>query len=178
MRITPILAAAAVLFAPAAASAQEVFAGVYKHGVDTPFTFYTGEDGVDLEIGYRTAPISALDAIGHPSLYAIGSLNTVGDTSFGGIGVSWKIGKGPFYLRPGAGLIVHDGPGYRVDPVRKVETDLGSRVLFEPELGLGYTLNDKVSVEASWTHVSHARLFNANQNPGIDMWGARINYKL
>ena len=164
---------------PSAASAQEVFAGVYKHAVDTPFSFDTGERGADIELGFRFAPIRALHAVGSPSPYVIGSLNTVGDTSFVGAGIGWRVGlAGRLYLRPGVALIVHTGPSYRVDLATGRETDLGSRVLFEPELGLGYQLSPKVSLEASWTHVSHARLFNAHQNPGIDMWGGRVNLRL
>ena len=179
MRFAPILAAAAALALPGAASAQEVFGGVYKHGVDTPFTLYAGEGGADIELGYRFAPIRALAVVGSPSPYLIGSLNTRGDTSFAGVGMSWRFGvKGPLYIRPGVGLIAHTGPSYRVDLARGQETDLGSRVLFEPELGIGYQLRPKVSVEASWTHISGARLFNTQQNPGIDMWGARLNYRL
>ena len=58
-------AAAAALTAcalPGAASAQEVFAGVYAHEVDTPFTLHVGESGADIAVGYRFAPIEALAA--------------------------------------------------------------------------------------------------------------------
>ena len=55
--------------------------------------------------------------------------------------------------------------------------EFGSRVLFEPELGVGAELNDRVSVEASWVHMSHAQLFGG-QNPGIDNLGARVSFKL
>ena len=179
LRSAAILAALAAAGAPAGAFAQEVFAGVYKHGVDTPFTLYSGERGADLELGFRLAPIAALSVIGSPSPYVIGSLNTAGDTSFAGVGIGWRVGvAGPFYLRPGVGLVVHDGPSYRVDLARHQETDLGSRVLFEPELGLGYRLDRQVSLEASWTHISGARVFNSQQNPGLDMWGARANFRL
>ena len=171
--------ALAASVSPAASRAQEVFAGVYKHAVDTPFSFYTGERGADIELGYRFAPIGALSAVGSPSPYVIGSLNTAGDTSFAGAGIGWRIGvEGPLYLRPGVGLIVHTGPSHRFDLARGQETDLGSRVLFEPELGLGYRLAPRTSLEASWTHISGARLFNSQQNPGIDMWGARVNFRL
>ena len=172
-------AAVLALLVPCAAHAQEVFAGVYKHAVDTPFSLYTGEGGADIELGYRFAPIKALHAIGSPSPYVIGSLNSRGDTSFAGAGISWRIGiAGPVYIRPGAGLIVHTGPSHRFDLTRGQETDLGSRVLFEPEFGLGYQLAPRTSLEASWTHISGARLFNSQQNPGIDMWGARLNVRL
>ncbi len=160
------------------ASAQELFGGVYVHAVDTPFSLDTGEHGADIEAGYRFAPIEGLHAIGKPAPYVIASVNTAGDTSFAGAGLSWKIGKGPVYLRPGIGLVVNDAPSYRVDPATGYRTDLGSRVLFEPEIAIGTRITPRLGIEASWVHVSHARLFNREQNPGIDMMGLRLTYKV
>jgi len=94
-----------------------------------------------------------------------------------GGGLSWKLGKGPLYLRPGVGLVVHDGPRLRVG-ADGVRTDLGSPVLFEPEIALGARLSDRLSLEASWVHISNARLFNHRQNPGIDMMGLRLAFAL
>ncbi|MFM5894145.1 MAG: acyloxyacyl hydrolase [Novosphingobium sp.] len=173
--------ATAVLAAPLAAppaSAQELFGGVYVHAVDTPFTLDTGEQGTDIEAGYRFAPIEGLAPIGKPSPYVIVSVNTASGTSFAGAGLSWKIGKGPVYLRPGIGLVVNDTPSYRVDPVTGYRTDLGSRVLFEPELAIGTRISPRLGIEASWVHISHARLFNSQQNPGIDMMGLRLTYRM
>jgi len=157
--------------------AQEVWTGLFAHAVDTPFTFETDEGGSDIQFGLRGAPIEALHAIGRPSPYVIASLNTRGDTSFAGAGLSWTIGKHKVYLRPGIGLIVHDGPKNRINAAR-LHTELGSRLLFEPELGLGARLSPRLSVEASWTHISHAQLFNSRQNPGIDMIGVRLNLRV
>lgn len=170
-------AALAALCLVSPAAAQEVFAGLYAHEVDTPLTLRTDESGVDIEVGYRFAPIEALRAIGRPVPYLIGSLNTAGDTSFVGAGLGWTLGKGRFYARPALGVVVHDGPSLRVDPVAARRTDLGSRVLFAPEFGLGYRVTDRFAVEASWVHISQGRLFNWQQNPGIDMIGARLVYR-
>ena len=166
---------AALLAAPAAA--DEVFAGVYVHGVDTPFTLSTGEGGADFELGYRFGRVEALKAIGKPAPYLIASVNSEGHTSFAGGGLSWKLGLGAVYLRPGIGVVIHDGPRHRV-ALSGTRTDLGSRVLFEPEIALGTRLSDTISLEASWVHISHARLFNSRQNPGIDMMGARLVFAL
>lgn len=54
---------------------------------------------------------------------------------------------------------------------------LGSRILFEPELGIGLRLTPRITVEASWVHLSHATLFS-RQNPGIDNIGARVSLVL
>ena len=174
--VVPLGAVLAALAVPA--QAGEVFAGAYVHGVETPLTFYTGEDGADVELGYRFDGIEALSAVGKPAPYLIASLNTAGDTSFAGAGLSWKLGKGPVYLRPGVGLVMHDGPSGRIDPASGRHTELGSRVLFEPEIALGLNVSSRLAVEASWVHISHAQLFNGTQNPGIDMMGVRLNWKL
>lgn len=178
MRI-PILAlglAGFTLGAPAAA--QQVFVGAYVHEVDTPLSFAVEESGADIELGYRFAPVEALSFIGKPQPYVLASLNTAGGTSFAGGGLSWKVHAGPVYIRPGVGLVVHDGPSERVNPVSGRQTDLGSRVLFEPEIAIGAQLSNRISVEASWVHISHARLFNSQQNPGIDMMGVRLNFAM
>ena len=171
------LAAALALFA-APAQADEVFAGVYAHAVETPLTFDTGEGGADIQLGYRFSPVEALAIIGKPAPYLLASVNTGGDTSFAGAGLGWRLGNGPVYLRPGIGLVVHDGPEERIDPVTGRHTELGSRILFAPELALGTRLSEQLTLEASWVHISHAQLFNGSQNPGIDMMGLRLNWEL
>ena len=175
----PILLAAlasALMTGPAAA--QEAFVGAYVHGVDTPFTLRTEESGADLQAGYRFAPQESLAFIGSPEPYLIASVNTRGDTSFAGGGLGWTLGTGAVYVRPALGVVIHDGPSERYSPVDGKRTDLGSRVLFAPEIAVGTRLSQRLSIEASWVHISHARLFNRQQNPGIDMMGLRLNIAL
>jgi hypothetical protein len=175
MRFSALLLALAFAAIPGAASAQEIYGGLYAHGVDTPFTFDTNEGGVDVQVGVRFDEIEALADV---QPYVFGSANLSGDTSFVGAGVSWKAEIGRLYVRPGVGLVIHDAPSLRVDPETGIRTDLGSRVLFEPELAVGVDLDERWSVEASWVHISNARLFNSEQNPGIDMMGLRLNYRM
>ena len=176
---TLAVAAAALALTPVSTCAQEVFGGVYAHGVDTPFTLETTEGGtVDVAAGVRFDGIDALSFIGSPEPYIIGNFNTDGFTSFAGVGVAWTIGNGPVYVRPGIGLVVHDGPEFRVNPETGFRTDLGSRVLFEPEIGVGYRLNETLSAEAHWMHISQGQIFDGQQNPGIDMIGLRVNYRM
>ncbi|WP_165362154.1 acyloxyacyl hydrolase [Qipengyuania thermophila] len=168
------------VFAAAAspASAQEVFGGFYAHAVDTPFTLETGEGGAAVQFGYRFAPSRALAFAGSPEPYVFASVNTAGDTSFAGGGLSWKADLGPVYLRPGIGLVIHNAPALRVDEDTGLRTDLGSRVLFEPELAVGTRLTPRLAIEASWVHISNGRFFNQRQNPGIDTIGVRLNWRL
>ncbi len=157
------------------AMAGEVFGGVLAHEVDTPFTLTTFESGVDFQIGYRGDKIVGLPVIGGPSPYAFVSLNSVGDTSFAAAGLSWKIGK-TLFVRPGIGLAIHTGKIPQNGPGTK-RIDLGSRILFEPEIGVGYQINSRLSVEANWTHISNAQLLSG-QNPGLDTIGLRAHIRL
>lgn len=175
--ICRLLAPVAALVLTSPASADEVFVGAYVHEVDTPLTLKVAESGADIALGYRFRPIERWHAIGKPAPYVVASLNTAGDTSFAGAGLSWTVGKGRFYLRPAVAVVVHDGDLHRPDPVNGRDRGLGSRVLFEPEIGLGWRASEQLSVEASWMHVSHGLLFG-KQNPGIDMVGLRLNLGL
>jgi hypothetical protein len=171
-----LLIALAVLAPLSAAQAREVYVGVHKHEVNTPFSLTIPEGGADIQFGVRGDRSQALVFIGRPAPYAIASINTQGDTSFVGAGLSWPLPVGSqVYVRPGLGVVVHTGPSLRYDPATFRRSDLGSRVLFEPEIAAGVHIAPRVSVEASWTHISHARLFDSQQNPGIDMIGARVN---
>ncbi len=165
---------AAAIAAPA--HAGELYGGVYRHAVDTPFTLDTQEGGVDVQVGYRLDPVLPVVGI---EPYVFGSVNSEsGGTDFVGAGISRKFSLGGVYVRPGVGLVLHNAPSLRTNPATGVRTDLGSRVLFEPEIAIGLALAPRVSVEASWVHISNARLFNSQQNPGIDLIGVRANLKL
>jgi hypothetical protein len=158
---------------PDCAAAAELFGGVYAHDVDTVFTKGGFEGGADAHIGWRGERLRALQSIGAPAPHIFASINSEGDTNYAAAGLNWKIG-GRTFVRPGVGVAVHDRQSRLVRGGRRL--DLGSRLLFELEMGLGYELSERVSIEASWVHLSHARLFSA-QNPGIDNFGLRLNYR-
>jgi hypothetical protein len=173
MKLPAAAAAAAFALAATPAGASEIFAGLYAHDVKTGLTKSGIEEGVDLELGWRGEKLGFLRALGAPRPHAFVSLNSEGNTHFASAGISWKIGR-TIYVRPGVGLAVHTGPGSVVPGDDRI--DFGSRILFAPEIGLGANLSEKVSVEASWVHLSHAQLFGG-QNPGIDTIGVRLNYR-
>lgn len=171
MRTLFLFGAIAMMASPAHAS--EVFGGVLAHDVESPLTLGGREDGADFQLGWRGERIRALGFIGAPSPYAFGSLHTGGDTHFAAAGISWRIG-GRLFVRPGIGLAVHSR---RSDGVADgIRTDLGSRILFEPELGIGYQVSERVAIEASWVHISNAQLLS-RQNPGMDSVGIRVTYR-
>lgn len=193
-------AACAAMAVAAPALAGEAFVGVYKHDV----TFVGKavglgaagrEDGVDVHLGYRTDRIESLGWLGKPQVHAMVSINSEDTSNFVAAGFNWRIELGQpggFYLRPGMGLAYTDGkaglppanePGLTDEErARRTELyytriDFGSHVLFEPELALGYDLNDSWSAELSYTHLSNGQIFHQGKNQGLDDVGVRLVYK-
>ena len=171
MKRSFLLSAAAVLAAtPTAASAGELFGGLYVHDVKLPTNISGIEGGIDVQLGWRGGRIGKTPL----QPYAFGALNTSGETSYAAAGVSAKFGD-RIFIRPGLGIAVHNGSAddfFRTDRIA-----FGSRVLFEPELGVGARISDRATIEASWVHMSHAQLFG-QENPGIDNLGVRLTFGL
>ena len=161
------LSAAAV---PSAASAAEIFGGLYVHDVKTPLNLSGIEGGVDVQLGWRGGRIGSTPL----QPYVFGALNTAGETSYAAAGLSAKFG-GRLFIRPGLGIAIHNGSTddfHRTDRIA-----FGSRILFAPEVGIGARISDRVAIEASWVHMSHAQL-RGRENPGIDNLGFRVNLAL
>ena len=164
-----------LIASPGLAQAGQLFGGVYVHDVKLPTDLSGIEGGADVMLGYRGASIARpLGASLQP--YVFGALNTAGETNYAAAGLSAKFSLGKsLYVRPGIGLAIQTGSAGQFS--RSDRIAFGSRVLFEPELGIGTRLNDRLSMEASWVHMSHATLFS-RENPGIDNLGVRLNLAL
>ena len=171
MLVAMLLAAAL----PSEAEAGELFGGVHVHDVKTPLDESGIESGVDLSLGYRAGSIGHLfNGLLQP--YLFGALNTAGNTDYAAAGLDAKFALGRWwYIRPGLGIAIHNGSAGKY--FRSDKIAFGSRVLFEPELGIGAQVSKHLSVEASWVHMSHAQLFG-KENPGIDNIGLRVNFSL
>ena len=150
------------------AAATEVFGGIYKHDVKLPTDLSGVEKGWDFQLGLRG------NGIGHTRLqpYIFGALNSAGDTSYAAAGLSAKFG-GSMFIRPGLGIAIHTGSATKYEIPGNGKIEFGSRVLSEPEIGIGMQVAPMVTAEATWVHMSHATLFSG-QNPGIDNLGVRV----
>ncbi len=160
------------------AQAEEIYIGAAFNGVNTPFSLDIDEQGANIILGVRGNPETGLEKLGSPSLYIFIALNDGEDTSFVAGGLSWHIDIAKkLYFRPAIGIALQGrtAPRFRLSDRRR--TDLGSALLFEPELILGYEISNRLSVELTWQHISHATIFSG-QNPGIDIMGARLAFKL
>lgn len=167
-KMLSVCAAALCALIPVHAHAGEIFGGLYVHDVDTVLTKSGIEDGADIQVGWRG------DRIGGTVLqpYVFAAVNTAGETNYAAMGLSAKFGR-QFYVRPGLGIAVHTGSADNFQRTDKIA--FGSRILFEPEIAVGAQVSERVSIEGSWVHMSHAQIFG-RQNPGIDNFGVRVNF--
>jgi hypothetical protein len=164
--------AAALSLAAVPAQAGELFGGLFIHDVKTPLTLSGVESGIDAQIGWRGGRIGKTPL----QPYVFGSVNSAGNSHFAAAGISAKFGD-RIFIRPGVGIAVHSGSAANFDNPFNDEIEFGSRVLFEPELGIGARLNDRTTIEASWVHLSQGQVFG-RQNPGIDNLGVRLSLRL
>lgn len=163
---------AAAMAYPAPALAESLWVGVYRH--DVTIAQQKFETGQDIKAGWIGGRFESLSAIGRPSPHLMVSKSLNGGTDYLAAGLNWTFGS-RLYLRPGLGLAVNNGPRRAFRNGRRV--DLGSPVTFEPELAAGWRISDRLAVEASWIHLSHATLFS-RQNRGMDSMGVRAVFHL
>lgn len=159
---------AAALFVAPAAHADDVWLGLYRHDITIAQSRF--ETGQDVKAGWIGDPIDALQAIGRPSPHVLVSKSLSGQTDYVAAGMNWTFGD-TLYARPGIGIAVHNGPSRAFRNGRRV--DLGSPITFEPELAIGWRIDHRYRIEASWIHLSHATLFS-RQNRGMDSIGVRL----
>lgn len=163
---------ATTFFVVPAANADDIWAGVYQHDVTIAQTRF--ETGQDIKAGWIGEPIDALKAVGRPAPHLLISKSLKGQTDYVAAGLNWTLGS-TLYARPGIGLAINNGPSRAFRNGRRV--DLGSPITFEPEFAIGWRINGKYRLEASWIHLSHATLFS-RQNRGMDSMGLRLLVRL
>jgi len=190
-----VIAASALAVTPCGGQAAEVFGGLYAHDIDDGISIgHSPEEGMQVVAGVRTSRLEGLRPLGAPQAHLLAGVNTTGGLHYAAVGLSWRAGLaagGRLYLRPGIGVAAHTGkaglpspfapgltPAERQRRRQAFDTrlDLGSRILFEPELALGWQAGERWAVELSWIHLSHAQLAG-EQNPGLGDLGIRAVYR-
>lgn len=180
----------ALVAAPPMASPQiveEVRIGVIQHNVCIANCDNANkEDGPNVTGEIVLASPDLLDIIWSPRPYVMASLNTAGDTSFGGFGLHWSWDlAGGWSLEPGLGYVLHDGEltfpfpqgDPRNDPVSATTVFFGSRDLFRTSLSLNRDLADRWGVQLMYEHLSHGQILGSGRNQGIDNFGVRVSYR-
>lgn len=192
-RFMELAAVATVLAAaPGVVRADEVYVGAFAHDVGSFISSDAIERGNDINVGYRTAPFDALAPIGRPMAYITYFGNTARRTSYGAIGFQWRreFLNDRLYGYVGFGGALHDQPLEHPDPFAPGLTPaemnerlyiwnnfkaLGTRLVFNPNLGFGVRLSRRWALEAVWSHISNAGL--GKSNPGMDDFGGRVVFR-
>ena len=193
--ISFIFLAFIVIFAAPPARASDVFVGGSTNGSPGVVATDVHQEGSAFEVGYRTDKLGFLRLLLSPQAYLFGSVSTKDDFDFVSAGLDWRI-KTPTlhghatYAQLGLGASANTAKTYRLDTpllppliyqaradYYKTHADVGSNLLWEPEVALGVQVNRRVSAELFGLHMSHSRMA-ARENAGIDLFGARLNLKI
>jgi len=179
---------AAMMMAPAAqADVTELYVGVMDHNVCVVNCKNADkEDGPNVEFQVSFDSPGFLRWAGSPEPYLMASINTAGDTSFGGAGLEWRWNfAGNWALEPGVGIVVHDGetdnPFANGTPeaadFAAEHVLLGSEVLFRTSLGLTYDFEGPWEAGLFFEHLSHGQILASGRNQGLDEFGVRVGYQ-
>ncbi|MEQ9505037.1 MAG: acyloxyacyl hydrolase [Hyphomonas sp.] len=179
--------AALPALAAQAGPVDEIRVGVTQHNICVlDCDNANKEDGPNIsgEIVFKSPDL--LDIIWSPRPYVMGSVNTAGDTSFGGAGLhwNWNFASG-WSLEPGVGYVIHDGEldfpfpqgDPRNDPISARKVYFGSRDLFRTSLSLNRDLSEKWGAQVMYEHLSHGQILGSGRNQGIDNIGVRLIYR-
>jgi hypothetical protein len=162
---------------------DELRLGAYAHNLRKETTPYDKEiNGTDISGEVLSSPLSKpnwgnwiYDFFLTPRLHAgVMAATNPHHTSYAFAGLTWRANIiGGLYFEPEFGMAVNNGPSHYEDN----QTWLGSRFTFRESAGIGYQFTDKINLTANIEHISHAKLFNKDWNPGLTMIGARLGYK-
>ncbi len=188
MRFVYVAVAAAAMIAPSAtAQVDSVRLGVMKHNICVSDCKNADkESGVNINGELRFASPDFLAWAFAPHPYVMASVNTDGNTSYGGVGLEWDfpIAQG-WHFEPGFGYVIHDGDinnpfpsgtqaavDYSADHVL-----LGSRDLFRTNLALIWDISPDWALQGIYEHVSHGQILAKGRNQGLDEIGVRAVWR-
>lgn len=189
MRASAVAAFSAALAAAPAASAgvDEIHAGVMAHNICvTDCKNANKEDGPNVEFQVSFDSPSFLSWAGSPQPYLLASINTAGETSFGGAGLEWRWNFADGWaLEPGVGYVVHDGETTNPYPNGSPEAAafaeehvlLGSEDLFRTSIGLTRDFEGPWEAQIFFMHLSHGQILGDGRNQGLDQIGVRFGYQ-
>jgi len=179
---------AAMMLAPAAeAGIDEIHVGVMQHNICvTNCKNADKEDGPNVEFQVSFDSPGFLDWAFSPQPYLMASVNTAGETSFGGFGLEWRwdFAEG-WAIEPGIGYVVHNGeienPYASGSPEAAAfaaeHVQYGSRDLFRTSLGLTRDFQGPWEGQLFYEHLSHGQILGSGRNQGVDQIGIRFGYQ-
>ncbi len=144
------------------------------------------EDGLNVEAELVFASPDMFRYVLSPRPYVIGSFNTAGDTSYGGVGLIWNWGFAQGWsLEPSLGYVIHDGatksPYPQGDPRSNAFASnnllLGSEDLFRTGLAVNRDFGPNWGLQLQYEHLSHGQILGNGRNQGLDSLGIRAYWR-
>lgn len=186
---TTLLALGAMMLGSGMASAglvEEARIGVMDHNICIANCKNADkEDGPNVNAELVFASPDFLDWALSPRPYAMVSINTAGNTNFGGVGLQWDFNvTDKFSIEPGLGYVLHDGevnnPYANGTPEAAAFAEenllLGSEDLFRTSLAFTWQFSEKWGAQFLYEHLSHGQIIGSGRNQGVDNIGLRLSY--
>ena len=186
-KITATVSLLALALPAQAQLVEEARIGVMDHNICIANCKNANKEGspnIEGELVFKSPEL--LSFAFKPRPYLVASLNTAGDTNFGGFGLlwNWDFAEG-WSIEPGIGYVLHDGindpqfdPG---DPnfltLAEERIFFGSTDLFRTSLAINRDFNDRWGVQLQYEHLSHGQIIGNGRNQGVDNIGARIYWR-
>lgn len=184
-----VAAATAAAIAAPAASAQidSVRLGVMQHNICViDCKNADKEEGPNVVGEVRFKSPDFLGWAGAPHPYLMASVNTQGETSYGGAGLEWDFEVAPGWrIEPGFGYVIHDGeinnPFANGTPESAAFAEqhvlLGSRDLFRTSLAVTWDMSETFAIQGIYEHLSHGQILGEGRNQGLDEIGVRAVWR-
>lgn len=121
-----------------------------------------------------------------PRPYVTGSVNTAGNTSYGGVGLLWNFDFAENWsLEPGLGYVLHDGANSnpfiqgtpQSDRFGEENVLFGSEDLFRTSLALNRQMGENWGLQLQYDHLSHGQILGDGRNQGLDNIGIRAYWQ-
>ena len=121
-----------------------------------------------------------------PRPFVTGSVNTSGNTSYGGVGLmwNWDFADG-WSFEPSLGYVFHDGAlespflqgSPEGDAFSEVHVLLGSEDLFRTGLAINRDFGENWGLQLQYDHLSHGQILGNGRNQGLDNIGLRAYFR-
>ncbi|WP_300377857.1 acyloxyacyl hydrolase [Henriciella sp.] len=144
------------------------------------------EDGPTVEGELVFASPDFFRYILSPRPYALASINTAGDTSYGAIGLVWNWDFARNWsLEPSLGYAIHDGAVASPFPQGSPESNAfsqenvlyGSEDLFRTGLAVNRDIGENWGLQLQYEHLSHGQILGDGRNQGVDSIGLRAYWE-
>ncbi|WP_084399282.1 acyloxyacyl hydrolase [Henriciella aquimarina] len=166
---------------------EEARIGVMQHNICvTDCKNANKEDGPTVEGELVFASPDFLNLLLGPRPYALASVNTAGDTSYGALGLmwNWDFAQG-WSLEPSLGYAIHDGAKSSPYPQGSPESAafaennllLGSKDLFRTGLAINRDIGENWGLQVQYEHLSHGQILGNGRNQGVDSIGMRAYWR-